>query len=363
MTDRRVDGTSPPPPLPAKDRGTAAGRGAAAPERDGKPAWHRFGPRSYPPDRRLFERELARVIRDYVVAGDAPSEPLLGESDAMVALGGCLASAMRAFLPPTGFASAKRSLPRHLNNSFAIRDFVEWCVTGKEAGRGYRFDRRPDRSLREWEPHEEQGVYAARFGEAGAFYLSLGFAEVFEDRATGGVFWYGLPEELYDPGRHAGRLTTVEENVACVERTIALIRQVNPDAPVVLAVSPVPLTPTSRDVSCMSADFASKAVLRVALDQVLSRADPRVYYFPAFEIVRWAGVHLPRSPFGPDDARPHDLTGEFVVEIAEALVESFYTPEAVRAMRTPRYRRKAARLRGPASAIAAAPGRTAAVRS
>ena len=301
-----------------------------------KPPWRRLGTNVYPLKQKLFEQDLGRVVRDYVIAGHTPSERLLEATDTMISLGGCLTSRLRRYLPPTGFASAKHSLPRHLNNSFAILDFVSWCVTGEEAGLGYRYDRMPSREIREWQPVEEQSVYAARFREAGLFFLSLGFAEVWQDRTTGGVFWRGLPEEIFNPDRHIARMTTVEENIANIERTIALIRQVNPEAPVVFALSPAPCTLTSRETSCITADCVSKSVLRVALDQVMSRRHPGVYYWPSFEIVRWVGAHLPWPAYGFDDDRTHNVTRRLVVEIAEALVESFYSPDAVELLQTPR---------------------------
>jgi len=85
------------------------------------------------------------------------------------------------------------------------------------------------------------------------------------------VFWRGVPKDVYDEKRHVFRLTTVDENADNLTRLVEVVRQVNPTAPIILTLSPVPLLATFREISCLTADCVSKSVLRVALDQVMSR--------------------------------------------------------------------------------------------
>ena len=84
---------------------------------------------------------------------------------------------------------------------------------------------------------------------------------------------------------------------------VDLVRQVNPNAPIVITLSPVPLEATFRDISCMTADSVSKSVLRVAIDQVMGEHRPNVCYWPSFEIVRWAGAHVSWPAYGFHDDR------------------------------------------------------------
>src|SRR5439155_2068951 len=142
-------------------------------------------------------------------------------------------------------------VPSGLNNTFALLDFVSWCVTGKQTNRGYRYDVTTDGRVEEWTLEGERTGYLARLREAGAFVFTLGLAEVWQDRETGGVFWRGIPEEIFDADRHVFRLTTVDENAVNLERLIGLVRAVNPSAPIVLTLSPVPLMATFRDISCL----------------------------------------------------------------------------------------------------------------
>jgi hypothetical protein len=295
--------------------------------------WHALDVNPYPPSLELFAGDLRQLIREYAIVGHAPSEPLLDEGDWVVTVGSCFAGELRGRLRRAGLASSRLWVPTGLNNTFAMLDFVSWCVTGEETGRGFRYDRLESGEIGEWKPEEERARYEARFAEAGAFVFTLGLAEVWEDRVTGGVFWRGVPEEIFDTDRHVFRLTTVDENTENIRRIIDLVRRVNPRAPIVLTLSPVPLKATFRDISCMSADCVSKSVLRVAIDQVMTEDHPHVYYWPSYELVRWVGAHLPWQAYGLDKPKPRSVSRYLVDQIVDAFLESFYRPRAVDAIR------------------------------
>lgn len=297
--------------------------------------WHSADVNRYPAKLQRFEQDLGGIVRDAVV-GHGPDTPPLRENDAVIALGSCFAEELRRYLVKTGFAATSLWIPAGLNNTFAIRDFVSWCVSEEETATGFRYDRLPTGEISEWKPSEEQSAYAKRFARAGAFVFTLGLAEVWQDRVTGGVFWRGVPEEIFDQDRHVFRLTTVEENVANIEGIVALIRRINRDAPIVFTLSPVPLKATFRETSCITADCVSKSVLRVALDQAMEMRLRGVYYWPAFEIVRWIGAHLPWPAYGMDDNKARHVSRRLVTEIIDTFVEAFYVPAAARKLRSRR---------------------------
>jgi hypothetical protein len=76
----------------------------------------------------------------------------------------------------------------------------------------------------------------------------------------------------------------------------------------------------------------SKSTLRVALDRVVGRGLPGVFYWPSFEIVRWVGGHVPWPAYGFNRGDSRHVTRYLVAEIIDAFVESFYTPAAVEEM-------------------------------
>ena len=290
--------------------------------------WHSRGANPYPKRTKLFD-DLPGLIRDWIVPGHAPPAGILRLEDSIVTLGSCFARELREHLNAQGVSARNLWIPAGLNNTFAIQDFISWCVTGQQTGRGFRYDTTEDGEIRDWTPEVEAESYLRWIRETDAFVFTLGLAEVWQDTDTGQVFWRGVPKELYEADRHVFRLTTVEENEANIEQILGLIRSVNPSAPIVLTLSPVPLVGTFRDMTCLTADCVSKSVLRVALDRVLSRRPENVYYWPSFEVVRWAGGHLASRAYGTDDTNARNVSRYLVAEIVQAFVETFFVPEAV----------------------------------
>jgi GSCFA family protein len=295
--------------------------------------WHALGANLYPSEQELFEGDLGQLIREHVITGWAPKEPLLGIDDSVYTLGSCFARELLRYLTKAGVSSKRVWIPSGLNNSFAILDFFSWCATGQETGRGFRYDRLETGEIVEWKPEGERQAYADEFAKAGAFVFTFGLAEVWEDKETGGVFWRGVPEEIFDADRHVFRLSSVEENAANISQIIEHCRALNPDAPVVLTLSPVPLMATFREVSCITADAVSKSVLRVALDQVVRDGREGVYYWPSYEVVKWVGPHLDWPAYGLHNRKPRDVSKQLVAAIIDAFVEAYYTPEAVAQLR------------------------------
>jgi hypothetical protein len=295
--------------------------------------WHLRGVKRFPRRQRVFERDLPELIRQWIVPGYAPKAGLLSAQDTIITVGSCLAGEVREILGALGCSSGGFRPPFRVTNTYAILDFVSWCVTGEEIGRGYRYDRMADGEIGEWTPEAERDEYVQAMREAGAFVFGFGVAEIWQDRETGTVFWRGVPKDVYQAGRHEFRLTTVEENEENLVRIVELIRSVNPTAPIVLMLSPIPVPATFREIESLPADCVSKSVLRVALDRVVSRKLERVYYWPTFEVVRWAGAHLPWQAYGIEDGKPHHVNRALLAATVDAFVEAFFTPDGIADLR------------------------------
>ena len=96
------------------------------------------------------------------------------------------------------------------------------------------------------------------------------------------------PEREFQSDRHRFRVSTVQENVENLHAIYQLIRKYRPDAKVILTLSPVPLAATFRDMSCITANQISKAILRAALDQFFSgiKDEGKAFYWPSYEIAQ-----------------------------------------------------------------------------
>ena len=287
--------------------------------------WHVENVVQFPNELELYD-DLPRLFEEHVLVGHAPTRPLLRDDDAVITLGSCFADELRNFLDAAGFSSESFWVPSGLNNTFALADFVSWCVNGRVSARAYRYERLADGEIGEWTPEAERQEYERHFREAGCFVFTLGLAEVWEDRETQGVFWRGVPQAIFDASRHVFRLSTVAENEENIAGLVRLIREVNDTAPIVFTLSPVPLRATFREVSCVSADAVSKSVLRVAIDSVMQRQLPGVYYWPSFELVKGAGPVLDYRAYNDPDAR--HVNRYLVYTIVNAFVRAFYGEDA-----------------------------------
>jgi len=116
--------------------------------------------------------------------------------------------------------------------------------------------------------------------------FTLGLTETWVSRADGAAFPLcpGVAGGEFDENQYSFVNLTVADVVADLETAIRFIKTRNPDAKVILTVSPVPLVATAVDRSVLVSTTYSKAVLRVAAEQV-SDAHPHVAYFPSFEVI------------------------------------------------------------------------------
>ncbi|WP_220474130.1 GSCFA domain-containing protein [Aurantiacibacter xanthus] len=124
------------------------------------------------------------------------------------------------------------------------------------------------------------------FAETDLFIFTLGLAEAWQLRSDGTVFSSapGVVGGAYDPELHAFANFSLEETYGALRTFLEKFHRLNPDAKVLLTVSPVPLMATYEDRSVLSSTTLSKSVLRVAADMAI-RDHAWVDYFPAYEII------------------------------------------------------------------------------
>lgn len=299
-----------------------------------------LGAHHFPPSS-CFDGSFSSLIRDWIAPGHLPQRAMLRADDSLISFGSCFSREIRKRLQQGGSEARNFFFKASLNHTFSALDTLSWCVTGEETGQALRHARTPRGDIRKWTPDADREQYKSSLEQAGAFLFAFGTAEIWQDRETGGAAWRGVPENIFDTSRHMFRLSTVEENEGNILRIIELVRSVNSEAPIVLMLTAGASPATFRDISCLTADSASKSVLRVAIDNVMSQSLQHVYYWPSFEIVRWANPHLVwraiasgKRP-GDEDAR-HSIP-YVVQQIIDSFIAAFYVPEdaALLLARTP----------------------------
>lgn len=275
-------------------------------------------------------RNEESLVEKYVLPGWTPSQPPFNSNSKLLTLGSCFAQELRNYLAERGMSADWLFVPPGLNNTFALRNFVSWCLTGETSTATYWYDEGAKGGAVKWGDNANRLSYMEVFGKIDGVILTIGLAEVWWDKESGGVFWRGVPKSIYDETRHVCRVSTVEENEANLREIIRLIRQFKPDIPIILTLSPIPLKATTSDKSCISVDTVSKSILRVAIDKVVASNPGSVNYWPSFEIVRSLGPHLPYEMFG-EDGNPRHVNRKSVHLILRAFMKYYFSDLPARA--------------------------------
>ena len=124
---------------------------------------------------------------------------------------------------------------------------------------------------------------------ADVFVFTLGLTEGWENAATGQCYPLcpGTLAGAFDPDHHRFRNYQYPDIRSSLEAAFALMWQINPNLRILLTVSPVPLTATASGQHVLSATTYSKSTLRAVAGDLAS-ADPRIDYFPSYEIIMGA---------------------------------------------------------------------------
>lgn len=147
------------------------------------------------------------------------------------------------------------------------------------------------------------------------FIVTLGLNECWEFTPDGSVISRNPRCGMLVPYlRH--RTLTVEENVEAIQRFIDTVRAHNPGLKLIISVSPIPFIATGRAEDChvVTANGHSKAVLRVAAEELVNRNEG-VYYFPSYELV----THCIENPWEPDQRHVNREAVDRVMELFDAM--------------------------------------------
>jgi hypothetical protein len=170
--------------------------------------------------------------------------------------------------------------------AFGLKDFSKLLISSEN---GYLLD--PYREnvlfaskkayLDDYDKHV--AAVKASFLESKVFVVTLGLNECWELH-DGTVMSRNPRPNMYQLVKH--KTLTVSENVDNIQRFFDIIKSHNPDFKLIISVSPIPFLATGRahEQHIISANCHSKAVLRVAADELVSKNED-MYYLPSYELV------------------------------------------------------------------------------
>jgi hypothetical protein len=137
------------------------------------------------------------------------------------------------------------------------------------------------------------------FRSLDVFVFTLGLTECWVSHKDGAVFPLppGVAGGIFEADNYRFHNLGVAEVIGDLAQFMDRLRSVNPEARVILTVSPVPLVATGEDRHVLVSTTYSKSVLRVAADET-ARTHPNVMYFPAYEII--TGQHIGNGYYAAD---------------------------------------------------------------
>jgi len=273
-----------------------------------------------------------------ILTGWKPPVKLITAETKVLAFGSCFAEYFVNFLAQHGYnrwqlpaqlhshseENLLLALPVTFENIFVIVQQLRWAFNEFTPGSNLWFTK--DKRL--FEASEERREHVRRsFEEGDVFVITLGLSEVWFDQIEGEPMWRTIPAQFYEPGRHVCRPATVAETVASLHEFAALAGRFLPGKQFIFTLSPIPLIATFRDQSAVTANQASKAILRAALDEFITDStvarESRYHYFPSYEIV----FHLFDHPFLPDNRHIRPEVAEAVLDIFSNLYTDLPTVE------------------------------------
>jgi hypothetical protein len=245
------------------------------------------------------------VIQDYI-----PKTKIIDSATIVRAQGSCFAANLTDALLRAGVNVQYSKVMEAINSPLMNRLLIERAVNpdAADAGNDPEFDRFAD-------------AFGKDMPNADVFILTLGLAYNWFNKET------GRPHAQIDAAeiqKYEQRLLSVADNLEHIKAIVRGVRTLNPALKIVLTVSPVPLAADSTRGSAVVGDFLSKATLRLATEEYLKSGPVDVYYWPAFEIVRWLGAHLP-PVFGMDDGEPRHVNNDMVEVIVRLFLKHFAT--------------------------------------
>ena len=270
----------------------------------------------YPQDVHQFD-DLERLIEEYLLQDYIPDGPIIDVGSTIRAQGSCFAGNIAKALSQRKLNVRHMDIQEAVNSPHANKLMYEHII---DPSKRYAFPQHEKLF-----PTELLDKVRNLISTETVFILTLGLAATWFPRDGAIPIFEPDPKNL---NAFDFRFEGVDENVQYIHSIVDAVRSLNPTINVVLTLSPVPLKATVGErKSAIVGDLLSKATLRLAVERYLDQAPARVYYWPAFEVVRWLGAHLP-PVFGAEDGKTRHVNQRIIDLIIDLFLKHFATEAA-----------------------------------
>ena len=279
------------------------------------------------PDRQPAFDDPRNLLERYLLRG-YPNRPIIGPDTSFLTLGSCFATNLAGRLGAQGYVVTNEPIGEEVNSTYANHHLLRWTERGPVD--------KPTQVIEDVFGSARRERLLKAIQTSDVLVLTLGVAPCFFDRETGEFAFATLASRTNWQYAHTQlemRTTSVAENVENIERIHSIAERVR-GRPIhlVLTVSPVSLAGTSEHYSAIVADCLSKSTLRLACEIAIQKR-PDLIYWPAFEIVRWIGVHYtrPDAPvFGAEDGSTRHVSNWLVDLIVELFISHHWSGDEPR---------------------------------
>ena len=278
--------------------------------------WFRGKTCNFYPSKKEFTSD--DFFNNYILKGYRPEKPFIDKQKKIIAFGSCFASHVSRYLINKKYSVFDKRLGQNqhiirygegMANTFTVLEQLLWAFENKDIEKNTWYYS-PKETATSDDQMRQDTLRALNLVDV--FIITIGLSEVWYNKINKQVFWKAIPASEYDETKHGFRVSSVEENTMNLENIYSIIKKHLPHAKVIFTLSPIPLVATFRNQSCITANSISKSILRVALDNVITKYKDNkdVYYFPSYEIVSQFFV----DPFKDDNRH---LKDEYVIKIME----------------------------------------------
>ncbi len=232
-------------------------------------------------------------LQEFILKGWIPEKYFIQTHTNITAFGSCFVGHIIRMLQTNNFKLTTDSAPEiHISNMGeglanvkSIYQQFEWVLENKPIPEGLWYGA----NVEEYGIDENIRLKTKElFLNTEVFVFSIGLSEVWEEIESGETFWKAVPTYRYDPAKHRFRILSLTETKDTFLKLYNIIKKYIPNCKVIFTVSPTPMAATFRDMSCVTANLTSKAIIKASLDEFMRENTDTMnslFYFPSYEIV------------------------------------------------------------------------------
>ncbi len=238
----------------------------------------------------FYPRNLSKKIQEEFKLFN--KKKIINLNDKIIIFGSCFSEHLLKCLKNNGFKNVDNCLiPSGLNNIFAIKQILYYIVNENDAYNSYSYNKKHEKNV--WKGDTKK--IKKELNKSDLIILTVGLAEYWVDIKTGGKFWMGIPNDIFDEKIHKLKIATPDEISNEMNEISKLLK-----TKIMFVLCPVPLNATFTKNRCLEANCISKSICRGGFHNFFSNnKNSHIIYFPVYEMCYFLGLYYNIDIFDP----------------------------------------------------------------